>query len=238
LNSSNKIWELIAESVAPTKIRSIDISDNPLIFFPNRIKSLTNLKTIIGSHCGLKSQTIDLSDLSKLQQVDFSSNELEVDSVILFPQSLQKLSLSNNQYSGISSVFLNLVNLAELDLSNNRIERMEGLGTLVSLVIITLDNNLIVEIPYEMCQLAKLVKLSLVNNRINKQAVTFEGQSIPEDFFLQVPIEILDLTGNILTNSEILQFKGVDVFLERKQKIREKGLQGGALSSYSVFGLT
>ena len=40
-----------------------------------------------------------------------------------------------------------------------------------------------------------------------------------------------------LTNKVLLAFDGVDDFLARRQRLKQKNLQGGAMNDFSVFGL-
>lgn len=222
-----------------SKIRSLDISNNPLKSIPGEVTILVNLKTLMAAHCNLQKDQSDFAVLSHLRQVDLSHNDLEVDAGLSFPVSLLKLNLSFNHFSGVPSFLSHLLNLTELNLSANRIESMVGIGALTSLSILLFDDNLIVEIPTEASNLKKLKKISLKNNRIGKKSVTMPSeQSIPESFFVATPVDHIDLTGNPLKNSEINTFRGVEEFYERNKLVKEKALQGGALLDFSVFGLT
>lgn len=239
MKPTNKIWQaLTTDSSFGTKIRSLDISDNPLKSIPKEVDALVNLKTLIASHCRLQKESLNLEVFIHLQQLDLNHNILEVDTIVTLPVTLLKLNLSFNHFSGVPSFISHLINLTEINLSSNRIESMVGIGALTSLTILLLDDNMIVEIPNEMSNLKKLKKISLKNNRIGKRSVTTPNeQSIPESFFIDTPVDSIDLTGNPLKNTEINQFKGLDIFHERNKLIKEKALQGGALLDFSVFGL-
>ena len=86
--------------------------------------------------------------------------------------------------------------------------------------------------------MVKLRRLSIMNNRISKLAVTFDGQSIHADVFKHTALESLNLTGNTdLRNADVFKFEGIDMYLERRKKVQDKALSGGALSDSSLFGL-
>ena len=102
---------------------------------------------------------------------------------------------------------------------------------------LALDENMIVELSEDMCQLANLRHLSLKGNKIAKDAVTRQGQSIPEGVFAHTALDSIDLSGNReLTKAIVMEFAGVDVFLERRKKTKEKNFQGGAMMDVSLFG--
>ena len=213
LKPSSKVWRSLGD--IGIKIRSLDISENPLKAIPDEIQTLVNLKTFTASHCHLQKGSIKFDVFVHLQQVDLSHNELEVDVAVTFPISLLKLNLSFNRFSGVPSFISHLANLTEINLSSNRIESMVGIGALTSLTILLLDDNLIVEIPNEASNLKKLKKISLKNNRIGKKSITSPNeQSISESFFTETPVDSIDLTGNPLKNTEINQFRGLEVFYE------------------------
>lgn len=50
-------------------------------------------------------------------------------------------------------------------------------------------------------------------------------------------MESLELAGNILDKADLVAMEGVDAFLARREKNKNKNLQGGALQTLSVCGL-
>lgn len=62
-------------------------------------------------------------------------------------------------------------------------------------------------------------------------------QAISQRLFADSSVETLELAGNILDKSELVQMEGVEAFLSRREKIKNKNLQGGALLTLSVCGL-
>lgn len=151
--------------------------------------------------------------------------------------SLLRLNLSNNHFSGLPPSIMNLINLTELTLSGNRIEFIEGIGALSSLVIIILDNNQITEIPEDASNLTKLRQISLKNNRFKKRSIS-GLQSIPESFLMLTNVDNIDLSGNSgLHKADIMDYLGIETFIERRKKTKDKSLQGGAITSLDLFGL-
>lgn len=234
------MWTQLVDSGTHLKLRSIDISKNPLKVLPSQLSLMINLKSLNASHSEIQRITCDMTPLEKLHQVDLSHNDLDVDSLNPLSLSIQKLNLSSNHFVKVPVALFALSSLTELDLSNNRIESTEGLGSIISLVFLNLDNNQICEVTVDMCNLIHLQKISLAHNLIRKYTINYDNnyeQSIPEAFFSNLSVDTINLTGNPLTNAEVNEFKGVDSFLKRNQKQREKAALGGALSNFNVFGL-
>jgi Leucine-rich repeat (LRR) protein len=198
---------------------------------------MVNLKTLHSSRCGLQ-RLSDLAPLDKLTQLYLDKNDLEIDVIMSMPVTLQKLDLSMNHFSAFPPVLTTLVNLTELNMSGNRIEALVGVGGLVSLINLVLDDNSIYEIPEEAANLVKLRQISLKNNRISKRAVTRDGQSIPASFLIRTSVDTIDLSGNPgLVKADVMGFEGVDAFLDRRKKAKDRAFQGGAMTDYKLFGL-
>ena len=153
------------------------------------------------------------------------------------PNSITQLNLAFNEISSIYSSILALDKLLVLNLSGNRIESLTGISHLVCLTDLYIDENLIADIPEEVSKLEKLKKISLKRNRIKDRALTFEGQSIHEKVFIGSNIDSIDLEGNPIKKSSIMNFNGVEAFLQRRKKQKEKNLMLGASTDLELFGL-
>ena len=199
---------------------------------------MINLKILHASRCNVQ-RVSDLSALDKMIQLDLDKNDLEMDVLGPLPISLLRINIANNHFSGLPASLYNLVNLTELNLTGNRIVSLDGVGSLVALVVLTLDNNLLSEIPEEASNLVKLKQISLKNNRIGRfSTVNPDNQSIPSSFFISTSVHKITLTGNCnLRKSDVSGFSGIDTFIERRMKLKEKSLQGGAITDFDLFGL-
>lgn len=62
-------------------------------------------------------------------------------------------------------------------------------------------------------------------------------QAISRGLFADSRVESLDLEGNILDKADLMQMEGVDAFLARREKNKNKNLQGGGMLTLSVCGL-
>ncbi len=62
-------------------------------------------------------------------------------------------------------------------------------------------------------------------------------QAISRGLFADSRVESLDLEGNILDKADLMQMEGVDTFLARREKNKNKNLQGGGMLTLSVCGL-
>ena len=89
-------------------------------------------------------------------------------------------------------------------------------------------------------QLKKLKALSLKNNYIQVKSTNFthaNPQPIPASVFQDTLLIDLNLHGNQMTNTQLNEFEGFDIFLERRKKKKTTALTGGALVNLSVCGL-
>ena len=97
-----------------------------------------------------------------------------------------------------------------------------------ALTELNLDNNTIVSLPNEAGQLTRLKVLSLRNNHI--QMIKNNPQPLPASIFVDTLLIDLNLHGNNkLSSTELNEFDGFDVFLERRKKVKTKNLYGGAM---------
>lgn len=220
------------------KLKTVDISGNAVKILPVEIYTMINLKILHASRCNIQ-RLSDLTPLDKLIQLDLDNNDLDVDVINSLPLSLLRVDLSKNHFIGLPLSVLTLINLTELNLSCNRIKSLIGIGTLVSLITLLLDDNQITEIPEEACNLVKLKNISLKNNNILKKSLTNnEKQSIPLSFFQLTKIENMDLKGNMNINKSMISgFEGIEFFIERRKKSKDKSIQGGAMTTLDLFGL-
>lgn len=237
IKASSSVWLKIQEENLHLKIKTLDVSGNQVKSLAVEIYTMINLKTLHASRCGIQ-RISDLSSLDKLAVLNLDRNDLEIDVVTRLPVSLLRLNMSFNHFSAVPPAIRPLIAITDLNLGNNRIENVNGIGDLVALVILNLDDNNICELPEEMCRLVKLRQISLKNNRISIKAATHEGQSIPASFFIQTQVDTIDLGGNKgLQKQQLLQLEGVDTFIERRRKQKDKQFSGGVVMDVSLFGL-
>jgi hypothetical protein len=239
LKPNSSIWLKISQDGMLPKLKSLDISGNGIKSFPAEINMMSNLKSLTVARCSLQ-RTIDISVLIKLTQLNLDNNDLEAAVFAPVPHLLQRVSVANNHFTVIPPALGPLVHVVELNLSGNRIENTSGLGLLTALVDLNLDDNAIAELTLDMCLLTNLRHLSLKGNLLSKHAVASERvseQSIPEGVFTDTALDSIDLSRNDgLTKAIVMDFKGIDVFLERRKKTKDKAFAGGAMHDTSLFG--
>ncbi|KAL7551500.1 hypothetical protein ACHAWF_014690 [Thalassiosira exigua] len=151
--------------------------------------------------------------------------------------------MPGNSFSSIPKQICDpkLSNLEKLDLSFNNLAAIPAeICNLAALTELNLDNNVITSLPAEIGQLKKLKALSLKNNYIQVKSTNFSEsnpQPIPASLFEDTLLIYLNLHGNKLTSTQLNEFGGFAVFLERRKKVKTKNLHGGALVDMSVCGL-
>lgn len=241
-----------------TNLRTLDLSRNKLTKLDQGLAALTNLRSLNCDSNKLQRGSLGpVTHLSKLQTLSLGSNQLghdlksdnpsgqqqQPDTLPPLPPSLKQLKLDTNHFTSVPPQICNpvLTKLEKLDLSFNHLASVPAaIAVLTSLVEINLDSNLIVSLPSDMAKLKKLKSLSLKNNSITVESTNFSSrnpQPLPAELFTDTPLTDLNLHGNKLTNTALNEFEGFQQFLERRQKVKTKGVYGGALTNFSVCGL-
>ena len=178
-----------------------------------------------------------MSSVSNLVQLDADHNKLGLGLIGELPTSITQLNLAFNEFNSFPTSILTLDKLLVLNISGNRIESLAGISHMVNLSDLHIDDNMIVEIPEEVSKLEKLKKISLKRNRIGPKALAFEGQSIHERVLIESNVDSIDLEGNPIKKSDIMNFNGIEAFLERRKRLKEKNLMLGASTDLELFGL-
>ncbi len=207
-----KAEKLIVE--AKTKgATELDLGWMSLEKVPDSIRELTGLQSLNLS----RNQISDYSFLEKLtglQSLDLSRNQISDYSFLEKLTGLQSLDLSNNQISDYS--FLeNLTGLQSLDLSRNQISDYSFLEKLIGLQTLDLSNNQISDINF----LEKLTSL---------QTLDLSGNHISDISFLEklTDLQTLDLGRNQITDYS---------FLEKLTGLHTLGLNRNQISDYSFL---
>mmetsp|Transcript_21300 Transcript_21300/g.35140 ORF Transcript_21300/g.35140 Transcript_21300/m.35140 type:complete len:274 (+) Transcript_21300:94-915(+) len=240
--TEHKLEEIPDEVFHLTSLRTLDISKNKLQRL-GKIGKLTELKTLNCNDNSLHSGGIvPISKLAKLQSLSLGKNQLE-DFPTSLPPKIKTLKIHHNSFSSIPKQIFDpkLRLLEKLDLSSNNLASIPAeISNLVGLNELNLDNNVIVSIPNELGQAKKLKVLSLRNNYIQVKSTNFTDmnpQPIPASVFEETLLIDLNLHGNPMTNTQLNEFEGFDIFLERRKKKKTTALTGGALVNMSVCGL-
>jgi Leucine-rich repeat (LRR) protein len=237
LKLKSSIWMQLEDDQFRTKLKSLDISKNSLVSIPAQVQALVKLKTLIITFCELTS-LVDLRQFEMLIDLQASHNFLGNGSLEGFPRAIERCDLSFNRFVAIPLELATLSNLRELNLNGNAIESLDGIGACLVLTHLYLDENQIREVPIEIGQLAKLKLLSLKDNRIEKNAVSRQGQSLPAVLFTDTALDHIDLHGNTgLRKADVINFEGIDAFMQRRLKTKDKAFQGGGLVDLSMFGI-
>ena len=242
LTVKSKVWKQFLDPTAllNMKLKSLDLSMNELITTPIELIQLHELKTLILTNCLLNE--LDLGHFPQLNKLIINSNLLTENNILSLPASLACCNISNNRLVNIPLAFFGLVTLVELDLSSNRLTDVHGIGHLQYIVLLNLDDNLITTISSDIGLLTKLKCLSLQRNKlraVNNNTHNKELEpTFPSSLFVNTSVETIMLQGNDeLSSRFVLSLDGIDSFLERRKKLKDKNFQGGAIVDFSLFGL-
>lgn len=237
LKASSPVWDKLQTQGLVSKLKTLDISGNTLKYLPAEILSMMWMKVLHASRCNIQ-RTFDMTTLGRLVTLSLDNNDLEANCLAQLPGQLQRLNLSNNHFVTIPHEGLSgLLNLTELNLANNRLTTTEGLGVLVSLIDLNLDNNDIPEVSEDVALCTHLKHLSLKANKVSGKAQDGR-QSIPAILFTMTQLDELVLSGNVMLNRTMVwAFEGIDVFVERRRRSRDRNLAGGAAEDgMNIFG--
>ena len=218
-----------------TSIRTLDLSNNKLQTLSDNISLLSNLKSLTCDNNKLKAASLqNIFKLSKLQTLSAGKNKLGEKTIIKpstppvfiplpeLPTSLKILKLNSNSFLSVPpSIYSGnniLIKLQKLDLSNNDLICIpEEIQNLVALTELNLDQNSIVAIGESVGKLSKLKVLSMRRNQIRvEQHTIFSSQNpqpIHSSVFTDTPLIDLNLDGNILSGTQLMNFDGFDAFL-------------------------
>ena len=153
------------------------------------------------------------------------------------PSKLTKCSVKKNRLPVLPLALTQSASVEVVLASGNCIVQLPAeIGGMKALQTLDLDDNYLQEIPAELGMCPKLNTLSLRRNNIRAKAGDGQ-QSLPKEILAQSNVNVLNLHGNPLTKQELFEMKGVDAFLERRTKLKNKEIHGGLHSDTSVCGL-
>mmetsp|Transcript_49134 Transcript_49134/g.59550 ORF Transcript_49134/g.59550 Transcript_49134/m.59550 type:complete len:316 (+) Transcript_49134:68-1015(+) len=259
--SQNKLQNLSARVTALTNLKSLNVDENKLA--PGSLGPISQLSKLQilsagGNELGMIPTTSASSpspSKSKLASAATIASKRKLHdgctaatpygpALPSLPGSLKQLKLDYNSFQSVPEAIYTspLTKLEKLNLSQNNLAALPGeIARLVGLVELLLDNNAIVSLPAEMANFKKLKVLSLKNNQISVQSTNFSPQTnpqpIPAGLFSDTPVIDLNLHGNQITNTQIHEFDGFHVYLERRKGVKTKNLYGGAMIDLDVCGL-
>jgi Leucine-rich repeat (LRR) protein len=238
LKSNSPTWNRLIEPELIVKITSVDISNNQLKVLPVEIHGLINMKTLTCNDSNLQS-TQDMTTLIQLTTLRLHNNDLEEHKMGPLPHTITHLYLSFNHFKVPPPLVLFLPAVIHLDLSGNRLSSVEGLEAMGTLVEVNLDDNLLQELPIALAALVNLKHLSLKVNQFRALSPSQpQQQSIPKAIFEETQLEKLELKGNPLTNRELMSFEGVQSFIQRSKRLKDRrSFSGGSFPDHSLSGL-
>ncbi|KAL7469801.1 hypothetical protein ACHAXS_010064 [Conticribra weissflogii] len=245
-----------------SSLRTLDLSKNKIKSL-GKISQLSQLKSLNCDENRLHIGALEpISKLSKLQTLSLGKNRLHgsdddnvvddnqhagkgvgISSFPYLPETLKQLKIHGNSLSSIPRQICSakMCRLEKLDLSDNTIAAVPPeICNLVALTDLNLDKNTLVSLPPQLGQLKKLKTLSLRHNHIRVSTTNFSStnpQPIPASVFEDTMLIDLNLHGNGLSSGELNEFEGFSVFMERRKKVKNKNLHGGALTDMGVCGL-
>ncbi len=154
--------------IAPSGVKSLDLSHEKLKLVPKEIELFTELEELDLSYNLLEDFQIDLSKLTHLKRLDLSDNPnlnfFEFPSSF-FSSGIESLNLAKNNLFFVPENFGSLKNLETLDLSNNNITFLPpSFDYLVKLKYLNLSFNNLKEDNFYLNQLWDLEYLQLENN--------------------------------------------------------------------------
>ncbi|XP_078436740.1 leucine-rich receptor-like protein kinase family protein [Wolffia australiana] len=181
-------------------LSSLGLGDNPFnptLSFPEELSTMTKLKSLYLSNCGIQG-TIPpwIGNLTALESLELADNLLlgEIPREISNLEKLWQLELYNNSLTGtLPAGFGKLSNLVYLDASMNNLQgdlsEIRYLTKLVSLQLF--QNNFSGQVPFELGNFRNLVNLSLYSNQLSG--------ALPSDLGKWADFDFIDVSTNLLS---------------------------------------
>lgn len=163
----------------------------------NILLPLTELKTITIQHSEIEDISA-LAGLKELSNIDLSDNKIRDISALKSLEGLEYLNLSNNQVEDLSPLS-SLNRLKVLDISGNNIFDITALSSCKSLTVLSCNHNKVSSLD-ALSSLESLTELYMNDNSITDLRP-----------LVNVPLDIVYLTGNPLDSPEVLDH--VDTFV-------------------------
>mmetsp|Transcript_12618 Transcript_12618/g.25803 ORF Transcript_12618/g.25803 Transcript_12618/m.25803 type:complete len:315 (-) Transcript_12618:86-1030(-) len=231
-------------------LKTLNLSNNRLYkgSLPN-LTCLQNLQNLnlsdnnIGQESGQKPKT------KKITKTATPASAHTLLSLPPLPTSLKTLNLAKNSLNSIPPQALALPNLTSLTLSNNSIASIPtSMSSLSSLKNLYLDENSLTSLPPSLfaegrCCWPDLKTLDLSNNGFatagfSTLSATSVDQPLPKGLFTDTKLHDLRLAGNPMEKRVLMEeFEGFDAFLKRREGVKRKDLDGGAMADLSLCGL-
>lgn len=178
--------------VTGLKLKTLDISGNPVKVLPDNISDMRELEVFIANECALDKLPSNVTNMASLKQLSLNYNQLAtISKNIEKLNALEILSLSGNLLEGLPEEINNLAKLKILDLSNNKIANLTFKNGM-PLEELFLKENAFSTFPSSILELSKLKRLDLRFNRLTK---------LPEALNRQT-FEYLNVEWNFLNINE------------------------------------
>ncbi|CAO1405971.1 unnamed protein product [Diamesa serratosioi] len=197
-------------------LRTLDLSENIYVTFPDQIGTFTLLKNLNVSSNKLTSLPDSLSKCVKLETINAVNN------VIAFiPMSysslthLKQILLSNNQIAEFPIMFAGLKHLDMLDLSRNIITNVPAEAKELHCTELNLNQNQITKLAEELADCPRLKTLRVEENCLPIQA-------IPVKILKQSVISNFLVDGNLFNSKQFTELEGYTEYMERYTAVKKK----------------
>lgn len=174
-NISGAVPSVLGQS---TRLRTLNISSNPITSIPTEIGSLPALITLIANSTNLSvlpAEIASLPALRTLQATGNNFNDADIPSAIWGMSTLTTLSLSNNNLSAIPSQIGTATAITRLLLGSNNITTANidpAIANLTSIAQLQLEGNALTSLPTEVRGLTSLTRIWLHNQQGMTDVVT------------------------------------------------------------------
>lgn len=174
------------------KLQKITLTSCKLMYIPESIQQLKQLKKLNLSMNDFSNDVIDLDNYRELIELTLcGSNVL----CIKFPEyviKLERLLLGCNQIKCIDHNINNLINLRVLRINNNKLEQIElEICELMNLTHLDVSNNSITNIPDDICKLINLTYIDLSCNML---------LDINSNLYRCTSLRTLNASGNLISH--------------------------------------
>lgn len=197
-------------------LRTLDLSENRFITFPNEIGSFKMLKHLNINQNRLISLPESVGELSKLESLSVSANKLtSLPHTLSNLSNLKQVYVSDNQISEFPLMFCGLRHLDVLDLSKNKITEVPTGVSDIHVTELNLNQNQVSRLSENIADCPRLKTLRLEENCLQLAAISSR-------ILTDSKISVLALEGNLFDMKSFAEAEGYDRYMERYTAVKKK----------------